>query len=89
MMYAGWVQADRIRYAWVLVRYGGWQQEAADAASVEQYPYEPAGTPWRHVVFHHAWHWAMCTLHGVDYPRTHPELLWASEEFVDLSWEVE
>ena len=80
--YVAYLTSERRRFAWVMRRYGQLTTEQADAAASAQYPYEPADTPYRGLVFHdESWNWAMQSIHGDDYPLTHPELVWPPPEY--------
>ncbi|MFC7303072.1 hypothetical protein ACFQVC_02410 [Streptomyces monticola] len=73
--YLAYLAQERLNYAWVLREHGGMTPDAAGAAALDDYPYEPADAPYRGLVFHdEAWHWAMLRIHGDRYRVTHPEL---------------
>ncbi|QKW07560.1 hypothetical protein HUT18_15420 [Streptomyces sp. NA04227] len=73
--YVEYLAGERRRYAWVMREYGGMGPEAAEAAALEEYPYESADAPFRGLVFHdEAWHWAMLRIHGHAYWVERPEL---------------
>ncbi|MFG1697449.1 hypothetical protein [Nonomuraea sp. NPDC049309] len=73
--YVACLEGERRRYAWVMRRYGGLGEAEAEAAAREFYAYEPAGEPYRGLVFHdEAWHWAMLGIYGERYWVSHPEL---------------
>jgi hypothetical protein len=73
--YVACLVSERRRYAWVMRRYGGLALAESWAAALASYPYEPAGEPYRGLVFHdEAWHWAMLALHGHRYVVERPEL---------------
>lgn len=83
--YLDLLQGERRRYAWVMRRYAGLTLTESWAAALDCYPYEPAGRPYRGLVFHdEAWHWAMLTLHGSFYTREHPELADPPAEYTAL-----
>ncbi len=80
---AGWSEteyiehllAERRRFAWVMQRHGGFSAADAEAAALEQYPYEASDAPYRGLVFHdRAWHWAMLKIYQDMYWVDHPDL---------------
>ncbi|AZS88779.1 hypothetical protein ACIQKE_19050 [Streptomyces griseoviridis] len=74
--------SERRCYAWVMRHHGGLTPEEARKAALECYPYEPAETPFRGLVFHDlAWHWAMVAIHGFRYGAEHPELADPSADY--------
>ncbi|MFJ8162162.1 hypothetical protein ACIRBY_14685 [Streptomyces sp. NPDC096136] len=80
--YVDCLTSERRGYAWVMEHHGGVMPEEARKAAVEWYPYQPAGTPFRGLVFHdEAWHWAMTAIHGDRYVVDHPELVHPSPEY--------
>lgn len=80
--YVACLTAERRRFAWVMRQYGHMTKDQAEAAALNRYPYEAADAPFRGLIFHdEAWHWAMDSIHGHDYPRTHPELVWPPPEY--------
>jgi hypothetical protein len=68
------LRGERMRFAWVLTRHGGFSPEQAEAEAMTRYPYEPADAPRRGLLLHdEAWHWAMLRIHGPEYWREHRE----------------
>ncbi|MFE9421793.1 hypothetical protein ACFYNO_02390 [Kitasatospora sp. NPDC006697] len=83
--YLSLLHRERRAYAWVLRHYGALPPEAAEAAALVCYPYEPPDTDYRGLVFHdEAWHWAMLRIHGDRYMLDHPDLLTPPEEYLAL-----
>jgi hypothetical protein len=73
--YLAYLNGERRRFAWVMRQHGGLTSAQADAAALEQYPYQTSDAPFRGLVFHDlAWHWAMRKLYGDLYWLAHPEL---------------
>lgn len=83
--YRDLLRSERRAYAWVMRRHGGMSLPESWAAALDRYPYEPAETPYRGLVFHdEAWHWAMSRLHGSRYPVERPELAVPPPEYEAL-----
>ncbi|MFJ8011315.1 hypothetical protein [Streptomyces sp. NPDC096339] len=79
------LHAERRAYAWVMEHHGGLPATEAMEAALDCYPYEPADTPYRGLVFHdEAWHWAMPAIHGDRYVTEHPELVHPSPGYLAL-----
>jgi hypothetical protein len=73
---------ERRRFAWVMQRHGGLTAAEAEAAALEQYPYEASDVPYRWLVFHdRAWHWAMLRIYQDLYWVEHPDLARPSAEY--------
>jgi hypothetical protein len=80
--YLEYLWGERRRFAWVMRRYGGLAQVAAELSALRRYPYEVSGAPHRGLIFHdEAWHWAMLRIHGDGYAREHPGLAQAPAEY--------
>jgi hypothetical protein len=80
--YVDYLHGQRRRFAWVMQRYGGFTAAEAEAAALEQYPYEASDAPYRWLVFHdRAWHWAMLRTYQDLYWVEHPELAQPSAEY--------
>ncbi|WP_432174294.1 hypothetical protein [Streptomyces sp. Tue6028] len=76
------LRAEREAYAWVMRSHGRMTRSQAGEAALRRYPYEPAGTPCRGLMFHdEAWHWAMLDLEGPQYWVNRPDLLDPPEEY--------
>jgi hypothetical protein len=70
--YIQYLMAERCAYAWALVNYGNYSQQAANKSAEEFYQLEPRDE----LVFHDlAWHWAMLKIYGSNYWIDRPELL--------------
>ncbi|EFL19581.1 hypothetical protein [Streptomyces sp. C] len=79
------LEAERRGYAWVMEHHGGLTPKEAEEAALEWYRYEPAGDPYRGLVFHdESWHWAMLAVHGHRYTVEHPELAYPSPGYLAL-----
>jgi hypothetical protein len=83
--YIQYLRDERRRYEWVMQRHGGLDAVQAAVAAATRYPFEPAETPYRGLVFHdEAWHWAMRDIHGDQYWVSHPNLVTPSAEYEAL-----
>ncbi|MFG2577356.1 hypothetical protein [Streptomyces sp. NPDC048481] len=83
--YVDYLQSERRAYAWVMEHHGGLTPQEASQAALEHYPYEPAETSFRGLVFHdEAWHWAMLSIHGAQYTVDRPELAHPSPGYLAL-----
>ena len=84
--YVAYLEAERHLFAWCLERYGGVSKEEAVKQALVRYPYQPAGTRLRGLIFHdQAWYWAMLHIKGQFYWMVNPELGRPSDEYDEES----
>jgi hypothetical protein len=81
--YCAYLELERHMFAWCLVQFGAESLENAQLIAQEFYEYEPAGEPYRGLVFHdEAWHWAMRRLFGHGYWTRRPDLVAPSDAYL-------